>query len=218
MLKLISVVSLAVGICAGADFRGGWAGTISEKDAAAPVYLTVSELGQHVSGTLSFAQDEMGAPLQRAEARGDALTFEVRNAAGQLLAFELTFTVTGNPEFADRQVLMEGTAVSSDRHFDVMLYPTREPLGYPQGGRNTMPRVVHKVEPVSPAGNQGTVTLYIHIEPTGMVAADQIRVLPGSEHALEQAAIECVRKWRFMPAFQNGYAVGSRATVEVNFR
>lgn len=217
MLKLIAVLSLAGGICGGADFGGRWAGTILEKDAAIPVYLTLSQLGEHISGVATFAGSQNKVPVQQAEVRGDVLTLSVQNDRGELLSFKLTLAVAGNPVFADRQVLIEGDAVSGNRRFDVVLYPTREPLGYPEGGFSSSPTLVRKA-PVPVADLQGEVRLYVQVEPTGMVSPDHIRVMPGSEHALGQKAIECVKQWRFKPAFRNGYAIASPAEIVVNFR
>ena len=83
--------------------------------------------------------------------------------------------------------------------------------------------VVHKVEPryteqAREAKVQGTVWLKVEIEEIGMVSKDQILVVRSLGYGLDEAAVECVRQWRFKPAFKNGYAVKSAASIEVNFR
>ena len=35
---------------------------------------------------------------------------------------------------------------------------------------------------------------------------------------VDEAAVECVKQWRFKPAFRNGYAVKAAATLELSLR
>jgi TonB family protein len=83
--------------------------------------------------------------------------------------------------------------------------------------------LLHKVEPrdteqARAAKVEGTVLLKVEVEETGMVSKDQIRVVRRLGYGLDEAAVECVRQWRFKPAFKNGYAAKSAASIEVNFR
>jgi TonB family protein len=80
---------------------------------------------------------------------------------------------------------------------------------------------LYKVEPdYSEAARQakveGTVLLYIQVDPSGK--AINIRVLHGLGLGLDQRAIEAVKKWKFEPAFKNGTPVTVEAQIEVNFR
>jgi len=85
----------------------------------------------------------------------------------------------------------------------------------------THPRVHRKVEPEYSeeallAGFQRTVVVYIEVDATGH--PQNIRVLRGLGHGLDEKAIEAVAQWEFLPAEKGGEPVTMPATVEVNFR
>ena len=89
------------------------------------------------------------------------------------------------------------------------------------GGGVTAPQLLHKVEPeyseeARKAKYQGTVILYIEVDPTGK--ATNIHVQRSLGLGLDEKAIEAVKKWTFTPGKQNGKPVTVQATVEVNFR
>jgi len=66
-------------------------------------------------------------------------------------------------------------------------------------------------------GEQGRVTLLVQVDATGRVT--HAAVLGSSGHAaLDQAAEDAVRRWRFEPATQQGRAVFSTTTVNITFR
>ena len=70
-------------------------------------------------------------------------------------------------------------------------------------GRNRPP--VYPREAVR-RGDQGTVTLVIHVSPLGLAAGADI--VQSSGHAiLDRAAVEAVLAWRFRPAIRNGQAI-----------
>ncbi len=92
---------------------------------------------------------------------------------------------------------------------------------YRVGGGVTAPTLVSKVEPAyteqaRAAGLQGTVVLYIEVDPTGR--AYNIRVQRSLGLGLDETAIEAVRQWRFTPGKKDGKPVTVAATIEVNFR
>jgi periplasmic protein TonB len=85
----------------------------------------------------------------------------------------------------------------------------------------TAPALLHKVEPeyseeARKAKYQGTVTLYVEVDPTGK--ATHIRVLRSLGLGLDEKAIQAVSKWRFSPGTKDGKPVSVAATIEVNFR
>ncbi|HUP04271.1 MAG TPA: energy transducer TonB [Bryobacteraceae bacterium] len=89
------------------------------------------------------------------------------------------------------------------------------------GGGVTAPQLQHKVEPeyseeARKAKFQGTVVLYIEVDPSGK--ATNIHVLRSLGLGLDEKAIEAVKKWTFIPGKKNGVPVTVQATVEVNFR
>lgn len=86
----------------------------------------------------------------------------------------------------------------------------------PGPGVRTPPQLVTSSEPALPAGaSPGVVDLHVTIETDGSISEAHA----DGEHdpALEQAAIEAVRTWRFAPATRDGAPVRARAVVEVHF-
>jgi TonB family protein len=63
---------------------------------------------------------------------------------------------------------------------------------------------------------QGTVVLWVEIEPDGRVG--NIRVKSPVGLGLDEKAVEAVKTWRFEPAKKNGQAVAVASLIEVNFR
>ena len=66
-------------------------------------------------------------------------------------------------------------------------------------------------------GEQGTVILRVRVTRDGMPASVDIEKPSGSSH-LDDAALETVRTWRFVPARQNGQPVEARVLVPVVFK
>jgi len=89
------------------------------------------------------------------------------------------------------------------------------------GGGVSAPTLLQKFEPeyseeARKAKYQGTVVLYIEVDPLGK--ATNIKVQRSLGLGLDEKAIEAVRKWRFSPGKKDGKAVTVAATIEVNFR
>jgi len=89
------------------------------------------------------------------------------------------------------------------------------------GGGVSAPILLHKEEPeyseeARKAKHQGTVMLYVQIDPSGR--AINVRVIKSLGLGLDEKAIEAVQKWKFAPGKKDGKAVTVEATIEVNFR
>jgi TonB family protein len=89
------------------------------------------------------------------------------------------------------------------------------------GGGVTAPALLYKVEPeyseeARKAKYQGTVLLYIEVDPSGK--ATNIKVARSLGLGLDEKAIDAVRKWKFKPGYKDGKPVTVAATIEVNFR
>ena len=89
------------------------------------------------------------------------------------------------------------------------------------GGDVKPPKVVYDPDPqyseaARRAHYQGTVVLWLVVEPNGM--PDRIRVQRSIGIGLDEAAIDSVKTWRFQPATRNGQPVRVMIDVEVNFR
>jgi TonB family protein len=92
---------------------------------------------------------------------------------------------------------------------------------YRVGGGVTAPSLLFKVEPeyseeARKAKYQGTVLLYIEVDPSGK--ATNIKVARSLGLGLDEKAMEAVRKWKFKPGYKDGKPVTVAATIEVNFR
>jgi len=92
---------------------------------------------------------------------------------------------------------------------------------YRIGGGVSQPTLLFKVEPeyseeARKAKYQGTVVLYVEVDPTGK--ARNLRVVRSLGLGLDEKAIEAVNKWKFKPGLKDGKPVTVAATIEVNFR
>lgn len=121
-----------------------------------------------------------------------------------------------------------GTDTSSTQSAPVLHSPLPGPPGTTQwtgdgavrvGGNIKPPTKIRDVRPVYPAEAQaarvmGVVIVEARIEPDGTVGnARVLRSVP----LLDQAALDAVMQWRFVPTLLNGQAVPVVMTVTVNF-
>ncbi|HTT64242.1 MAG TPA: energy transducer TonB [Bryobacteraceae bacterium] len=89
------------------------------------------------------------------------------------------------------------------------------------GGGVTAPVPLYRPEPeyseeARKAKYQGTVVLYVEVDPTGRPR--NLRVMRSLGLGLDEKALEAVEKWKFRPGYKDGKPVTVAATVEVNFR
>lgn len=89
------------------------------------------------------------------------------------------------------------------------------------GGGVSAPMLIYKVEPeyseeARKAKYQGTVVLYVEVDPNGR--ARNLQVVRSLGLGLDEKAIEAVMKWKFRPGMKDGRPVTVAATIEVNFR
>jgi len=92
---------------------------------------------------------------------------------------------------------------------------------YRVGNGVTAPVVLYKKEPeyseeARKAKYQGTVVLYIEVDPSGR--AVNPRVVRSLGLGLDEKAMEAVRQWKFKPGYRDGKPVTVAATIQVNFR
>jgi TonB family protein len=178
---------------------------------AVPVFLTLHEQGQEISGLIAFDTDERQMPIEKAELRGDRLTFQAPDRVNHIVAFQLTATVRS----------LSGEAISEGQTLRVSLFPATRPSPYRVGPAVSAPTLIYKVEPeyteqARAAKFQGTVLLYVQVSPEGK--AINVKVLHSLGLGLDEKAMECVAKWRFRPGMKDGQPVTVEAQIEVNFR
>ena len=90
------------------------------------------------------------------------------------------------------------------------------------GGGVTAPVLLYKKEPeyseeARKAKYQGTVLLYIEVDPSGRATNIQ-RAAESRAWAWTKRPMEAVKQWKFKPGYKDGKPVTVAATIEVNFR
>lgn len=65
-------------------------------------------------------------------------------------------------------------------------------------------------------GEEGTVRLRVRVSPDGLAESVEIKASSGSAR-LDQAALDTVRRWRFVPARQGSQAVAAWVVVPITF-
>jgi TonB family protein len=212
MFRLCLLFSLTTtGVLLAADLSGSWRGVLERDGKRESMSLTLRQQEQEVSGTLVFDGEVKRMPVEKPELNGDLLTFEVHDAGGRLIKFHVT--VTGER--------MAGDADVGDQTSKIQMARTSSTAVYRVGGDVSAPVLVHKVEPqyseeARRAKLEGTVRLAVVINPNG--DATNIRVIRGLGSGLDEKAIDCVKQWKFKPAYKGDQPVNVEATIEVNFR
>jgi TonB family protein len=188
-----------------------------------PIYLSIDQNSDGISGTVVTGKDKMPVPIEKAEFHDDELAFEVHDNANRLVNFRLklaNMTMTGEATVqgqvsrvslsnANRGTGPDGSPRSAgDRVYKV-------------GGGVSPPRLLYRVEPgytkeARAAKLYGTVVLYVEIDPTSR--ATNFKVTQGLGLGLDEKAVEAVKKWKFKPGEKDGTPVTVAATIEVNFR
>ena len=89
------------------------------------------------------------------------------------------------------------------------------------GGSVSAPRMVHLVSPeYSEEARRekfvGQVVVGLIVDTDGL--PQNVHVVRGVGHGLDEKAIEAIKQYRFRPAMENGKPVPVRVNVEVNFQ
>src|SRR5690606_10997346 len=92
----------------------------------------------------------------------------------------------------------------------------------PASGPDREATPLTRVEPTYPptayrAREEGTVLVSAEVDPSGAPVSVDVARRSGSR-ALDQAAVDAVRQWRFEPAMRDGKAVSATVEVPVSFR
>ncbi len=111
-----------------------------------------------------------------------------------------------------------GLVPGSSRAAAILAPPAGAPA--PAGGRVQNPRLLTSVQPVYPPlakkqGLEGEVTIEATIDATGQVGG--MKVVSGPV-ALQQAAMDAMRLWKYEPAKLNGQAVSMQTRVLIRFK
>ena len=193
VLRLILLTAALVAGVAAADLSGRWSGTVEWNGVPVPAWLILDLHGSEPSGMFASGDANRQIPIDAIQAAGDEIAFEVQG-----LPFHLRF----------HDGRLEGDHLTLTR----VVGPARQ---YTFRGQNSDPVVLRRVDP-EPAGVQGTVVLQVEVAPDGR--PQNIRVAKGLGSALNELAVEAVKRWAFKPAYKNGKPVSADLTVEVNFQ
>ena len=187
MFRLVVVVALGAITLLAAEVAGKWTGTMEINGGRVPVFLTLNQQDSKLAGSVATGNDAKQVPIENAELDTDKLVFEVHDNVGRLVKFRLTLTgaaLTGESTvegqnskvslFRPGVVSVDGRVVSGagDR---APVGSSGQELGpgvYRVGGRVSAPVLIHKTEPeyteeARAAKYQGTVLLYVEIDPNG---------------------------------------------------
>jgi TonB family protein len=201
-----------------AEVSGKWTGTMTPPNGrAVPVYLTLYEQGQEISGSIGLGAETGQVAIADVQLHGDRLSFHAPDLRNHAVAFQLMVTVRS----------MSGEATSEGQTLKVSLSlqlnppPATQSGVYHVGGGVSAPALIHKVDPeyseeARKSKLEGTVLLKVEITPEGK--ATNIKVLHALGMGLDEKAVECVTKWRFKPGMKDGEPVTLDAQIEVNFR
>jgi TonB family protein len=212
----VALAFAAVNTLAAADVAGAWTGLIDTKGAKAPIVLRLTVTGDKVSGTVSTRDLEKASPIENAKLSGDELSFEARDRTDQLVQYHLkvsTDRLSGESRTGNDIATVSLTRVTAN---------APRPTGASTiGGGVTPPAIIRKFEPsyteeARAAKLQGSVVLYVEVDPTGV--AKNISVLKSLGLGLDQEAIKTVQQWKFKPGEKDGRPVTVAANIEVNFR
>jgi TonB family protein len=221
---------LAAATLSGADFGGRWVGAIETNGQPVPLFLTLSHQEGKIVGLVATGSEAKQTPIERPQVEGDQLTFELPDNAGRVVQFRLSMTggrIVGESTAGGQTSkvgLSRGGGIGAGEGGSFrapMPVVGSRPGVYRVGGGITAPALIYKTEPeyteeARAAKFQGTVLLYVEIEPTGI--ATNIKVQRSLGLGLDQKAVEAVQKWRFKPGMKDSNPVTVQATIEVNFR
>jgi TonB family protein len=229
--RLVFAAAAVLGCSSAADFSGRWVGAIDTNGSPIPFFLTVSHQESRIVGLVATGSEAKQTPIERPHAEGDNLTFEVPDNAGRVVQFRLSMaggSITGESTVGGQTSKVSlsrgggiGIGVGGGGFRSPLPVEGSRPGVYRVGGGVTAPALIYKTEPeyteeARHAKYQGTVLLYVEIEPTGMPT--NIKVQRSLGLGLDQKAVEAVQKWRFKPGMKDGNPVTVQATIEVNFR
>jgi TonB family protein len=188
-----------------------------------PVYLTLNQQHDKITGSIAAGNDAKPVPIENAEFHDDKLAFGMHDNAGQFVTFRLS--LTGATLSGESTVGLQ-TSKATLRRGGVLTFDGRGGSG--SGDRaplsssgSSAPALIYKVEPeyteeARAAKYQGTVILYVEIDPNGK--ATNIEVKRSLGLGLDEKAIEAVKQWKFKPGQKDGNPVTVFATIEVIFR
>ncbi len=227
IVRFVLLLACAAGAFA-MDLFSDWKGTLQTNGRPVSVYLKVTRQDGKLAGSIATGTDAKFAPIDKIAVDGETLTFDVRDNAGRLVHFRLT--LSGDQLSGESKVGAEtskailsragGGGGSRSPLASRPAEPSR-PGVYRVGGGVSTPALLEKTEPeyteqARAARFQGTVLLYVEIEPDGR--ARNIKVQRSLGLGLDEKAVEAVSKWKFKPGQKDGVPVTVQATIEVNFR
>jgi TonB family protein len=102
----------------------------------------------------------------------------------------------------------------------LIVHFTLDDAAKPQGGNASMPLLIYRVDPEFSAEARqakigGVVLVNMTVNAQGI--PENVHVLRGLGHGLDEQAVEAVKQYRFKPATEDGKPVAKELNIEVNF-
>jgi TonB family protein len=212
MVKTILCLLLtSTGAFPAVDLSGSWSGLLERGGNKIPLYLTLTQSEDRISGTLNVEGATPNVSIEKPTLKADQLEFELHDSEGDTMRFRLVVTETR----------MTGEATVGDQVGRIQLEKTSPTAVFRVGRSVSAPVLIRMVKPeytdeAIKAHLQGTVMLSVQIDANGR--ATNIRVTKPLGLGLDEKAVECVKKWKFKPGYKGDQPVTVEATIEVNFR
>jgi TonB family protein len=173
--------------------------------------------GQYAAGSLQAAQDARAA----LDAELKAQEGKWFKSYGKTKELAIAAKAAGDKATSDAAVgKVNADAVAAKEKADAAAARAKAiKAAVRVGGRIMAPKKIKDVKPVYPAIAQsahvsGVVTIEATIGPDGKVVdARVVRSIP----LLDQAALDAVRQWEYLPTLLNGVPVPVLMTVTINF-
>ena len=141
------IALVAINTLLGADVSGNWTGTMETNGRRVPIYLTLKQNDDGVSGTVVTGSDTRQVPIQKAEFRGDELAFEVHDNLDRLVSFRLKLSDTKRTGEANVQGQVSKVSLSHPVGDAAISLQTVREGAFRVSGGVSAPTLVHKVEP-----------------------------------------------------------------------
>lgn len=217
MRRVLILVLLALpGFIHGSDFSGTWIGTWEHQGESQGVCLYL-EQDDGLNGRIAYRHDTRVLPFGSTRSGQDLVEFVIDDPDRGAVTVRLKASRTVLAE-----TTLEGTASTAWQSESIRLEKySVPPIYYRYGKGRVEPVAIRTSRPeytaeARAAKLQGTVSLLVSIESSGMVGAD-VQILQGLGLGLDEEAVKCVKKWQFSPPRYDCSLRAFRLRIEVQF-
>jgi TonB family protein len=202
------------------------AGRLVPEKAAAEFYVAQSSVAAGAEVRFIGGDDKLRQFTQAVQAAVPAAIFPDATPTKLIRRVRLTCPGGGGEcavelQTAAAALMAELNSIPPDTHIPAGPGAEMRPGTYRIGGEVSAPVPIYRPEPdysekARKAKYQGTVVLYVEVDPSGHPR--NIKVVRSLGLGLDEKAVEAVSRWEFRPGMKDGQPVTVAATIEVNFR